>query len=88
MIIDAIISLAYTLFSPLVALFPTADATAVINLHEALYNIKLTMGAFNWIFPVDTFFFCLNITLAVIIGIGVIRVVRWIASILTVNTLH
>lgn len=88
MIIDAIINFACTLFTPLVALFPTANGEAVASIHDALYNIKLNMGAFNWIFPVDTFFFCLNITLLVIIGIGLIRVVRWIASIVTVNTLH
>lgn len=88
MIIDGIISIAYVLFLPIIDLFPDADETAISTISDAIYNVKNFMGSFNWIFPVDTFFFCLNITIGVVVGIGLLRLIRWIASLLTANILH
>jgi len=88
MIIDAIVAIAGDLITTILGWFPDANAEAISTIESALYNVKETIIGFNWIFPVSTFFFCLNITIGVLVGIGLIRLIRWLGSIITHNTIH
>jgi hypothetical protein len=88
MIIDGLVYLVYTFFSPIIGLLPDADSDAIALIHDALYNVKTYASGANWFFPVDTFFFCIGSFLGILIGIGVFKLIRWVLSIITVNLIH
>lgn len=88
MIFTSLITFITNIFTYIVSLFPTANATVVSYMETAIYNIKSSLAWANWFFPIDVLFFCINAFLVIVATVMYIKLVRWIASVLSMNLLH
>jgi len=88
MIFNFIIDAMFSLFSWAINLFPDANPAVATFIQHAIYNIKLPLAAWNWIFPVDDFYFCLNVMFVLLLAQLTFTTVRWILSIVTLNLIH
>lgn len=88
MIFSGIITLLYNIFSFILSFFPDADTAVSSLISSSIYNAKLQLVNYNWIFPVDMFYILLNASLILLGFLLLFRIIRWIASILSANLFH
>lgn len=88
MIFNAIIRLLSSVFNFILNIFPPADPAVTTFLHSAYHNFYSLLAPFNWIFPVDVFATLLGLTALVFAYTALLKLVRWIGSILTANLFH
>lgn len=83
MIIDAIVTMTTDFFAFLLSFFPDVNTTITTAIASGYYNIKTLLVGYNWIFPVNTFYFIMNSFLGILLAFGLYKLIRWIASILS-----
>jgi len=88
MIFKSVIDAVYNLFAYFIGLFPDANEQVVDIMVNGIYDVKTYMVDFNWILPIDTLFFAVNVMIVAIYAVIFIKTVRWILSIITVNLIH
>lgn len=88
MIFDAIIGIVVTIFSSILSLFPSADPEVLTNIHSGIYNLKTLIAGYNWIVPVNQYEMILATFISYLVLLGLVRLIRWIGSILTLNFFH
>ena len=87
MIFNNIIDAIYKLFTWFIDLFPLIDYR-VIFIPDSIYNMKLLLARYNWIFPVYEFYKCIDLMIILLLSVATFKFVRWLASIVTINILH
>lgn len=83
MIFNAIVTLVVNFFHYLLSFAPDVDATALLYINSGLYNFKVLAAPYNWIFPVDTFYFVLNFNLVLWLIIAYLKLTLFIGGLLT-----
>jgi hypothetical protein len=68
--------------------FPDGNDEFAGIIGDGIYNIKSWFAPYNWIIPVDTIYWCMNATLALIATIILFFSIRWIISIITFRIIH
>jgi hypothetical protein len=69
------------------SVFPTVNQTFITALHPALYNLKLQLTGYNWIFPVDIFYMGVTLVVVCLTGVGFAKLVRWIGTFVSAGIL-
>jgi hypothetical protein len=83
MILDAIFNFIASIFGVLIDFLPVADTSVGIGINTAMTTLRNGLVSVNWIFPVDTLLFLLQISFYCIAVIFLIKIYRWIFSNLT-----
>jgi hypothetical protein len=87
MIFNALALLVAGAFDKILSFFPDCDPLALDILHNGLYALKEQAAGYNWIFPVAELYWAFNAAIILMALIAFVRLVRWIASILTVGAI-
>jgi len=83
MIFNGIVGLLVTLFNWILGFFPIANIDAVVAISSSLQNLVNPIFGFNWIFPSETFILYLFLLIQLSALVMLVKLTRWILSILT-----
>ena len=85
MIFNQIINLLMSVFNWILSLpiFPVADIDTLVNIHMAFANFGSYVYGFNWIFPVREFMLMLSVLIILSGTVLLVKLTRWVLSILT-----
>jgi hypothetical protein len=87
MIFDTLISLGITGLQFIIGLFPAADPNVVAFINNGVTSFRAALISVNWFFPVDTLLQVLGYMFIIEAAMLLIKLIRYIAGVLTVGVL-
>lgn len=85
MIWAGILTSIYAILQIFLQIFPFANTNTVNSINTSVSQVRNSIASAGWIFPIDTFFTLLTAVIVIETSIITFKVVRWIASNITLG---